>query len=280
MNLTEAQQTRLLLRVARIVPAADRAEWSRFWNAELWCHRHATPTQATTDLHAGLIWDALWMRMESSRCALRGTASLCLFTLVLACLLTLVLTTCSVGSFQGVLAQLSLEYGRLLLTTPLVLLVTFLTAPRRSVHANSALRHLAPQRAALRRATFFVVKATSLFVLAYLLSATLCTPLAVPFPNTAAFVRLLLYVVLSVLALRWSFEDQGRRCKHCLRLLSAPSRVGRPSHNLLEWSGTALICVRGHGALSIPELETSWHQTSEWTQVAVDPFTPRSKQLA
>lgn len=280
MNLTEAQQIKLLLQVARIVPAADRAEWSRFWHAELWCHRHANHVRTTPDLHAGLVWDALWIRMERARCVLRGTAVLCLFTLALACTLALLLTTCSIGSWHGVLAHLALDYARFLIATPLVLLVTFLTAPRRAVHATPTAKHLVPRHAGFVRASFFTVKATLLFVIAYLLSATLCAPLAVSFPNPAAFLQIPLYVVLSVLALRWSFEDQERRCKHCLRLLQAPARVGRPSHNLLEWSGTALVCVRGHGVLSIPELETSWHQTSEWTQAIVDPFATSTEQLA
>lgn len=280
MNLSEAQETVLLLQVARIVPAADRAEWSRFWHAELWCQRHPAAGRAAADLHAGLIWDALWIRMESSRCALRGTASLCLGALALACGLALLVDICSLGSVHALLGHLVLDRGRFLLATPLVLLVTFLTASRRAVHANSTGKHGLPQHAALLRATFFVLKTASLFVLAYLLSATVCAPLAVTFPNTAALVQILLFVVLSVLALRWSFADQERRCKHCLRLLTEPARVGRPSHNLLEWSGTALVCVRGHGVLSIPELETSWHQSSEWTQAIVDPFAPNTGQLA
>ena len=40
--------------------------------------------------------------------------------------------------------------------------------------------------------------------------------------------------------------------------------MGRPSHNLLEWTGTEQTCKQGHGRLSIPEIETSWHQYSRW----------------
>ena len=280
MNLTEAQQTRLLVHIGRIVPASDRAEWSRFWYAELWCQRYADPVGTTTDLNAGLVWDALWLRMESCRCSLRGTAMVCLTAIALACTLALLLATCSVGSWEGFTGRLALEYGRFLLASPLVLLVTFLTAPRRAVHAGTTVKHALARCGWLPRAGFFLVKATLLFILAYLLGVGLCVPFAGSFPNTVAFLQIPLYVVLSVLALRWSFEDQERRCKHCLRLLEAPARVGRPSHNLLEWSGTALVCVRGHGILSIPELETSWHQTSEWTQAIVDPFASGNEQLA
>ena len=48
------------------------------------------------------------------------------------------------------------------------------------------------------------------------------------------------------------------------RSLASPTPVGRPSHNLLEWSGSELICKQGHGALSVPEMETSWCESSEW----------------
>jgi hypothetical protein len=43
-----------------------------------------------------------------------------------------------------------------------------------------------------------------------------------------------------------------------------PARVGRPSRNLLEWNGTELNCKQGHGLLSVPEMETSWCQSSRW----------------
>lgn len=58
--------------------------------------------------------------------------------------------------------------------------------------------------------------------------------------------------------LRWTLAEQEQRCKYCLQSLQNPARVGRPSHNLLEWNGTELNCKWGHGLLSIPEIETSW----------------------
>ena len=286
MTLTERQQARLLRHAARIVPPADRAEWSRFWHAELWCPQHPADFGSgirtrprATDLYAGLVCDALWLRYERCRCVLRGSVTLCLLTLALACNAALVLVACGLGRWQLVTAHLSLEYGRFLVATPLVLLVTFLTASRRPAHAAPRMDRPARCRDWLRRGSFFAAKAALLFVLAYLLSATLCMPLAASLPNTAAFLQIPIFVVLSVLGLRWSFEDQERRCKHCLYLLDAPARVGRPSHNLLEWSGTALVCARGHGVLSIPELETSWHQTSQWTQANAGPFRAGTEQL-
>jgi hypothetical protein len=67
--------------------------------------------------------------------------------------------------------------------------------------------------------------------------------------------------------LRWAFADQQQRCKQCLHLLATPARVGRPSYNLLEWNGTELLCKHGHGLLSVPEIETSWCQSSQWVDL-------------
>jgi hypothetical protein len=72
------------------------------------------------------------------------------------------------------------------------------------------------------------------------------------------------FVLFALIGLRWAVRDQEERCKHCLRSLTTPARVGRPSHNLLEWNGTELSCKHGHGLLNIPEIETSWCQYSHW----------------
>jgi hypothetical protein len=76
--------------------------------------------------------------------------------------------------------------------------------------------------------------------------------------------QILMFLGLCILALRWVLIDQRQRCPVCLRLLTNPSRVGQPSRNFLEWSGTELICVRGHGLLHVPETPTSWFATQRW----------------
>jgi hypothetical protein len=67
-----------------------------------------------------------------------------------------------------------------------------------------------------------------------------------------------------VFAFRWALVDQRRRCPVCLRLLTNPTRIGRPSQNLLGWYGTELLCSRGHGLLQVPEIPTSWSGTQRW----------------
>ena len=83
-------------------------------------------------------------------------------------------------------------------------------------------------------------------------------------PHAADLLQILFFVLFALFAVRWSFHDQEQRCKHCLCSLATPARVGRPSHNLLEWTGTEQTCKWGHGRLSVPEIETSWHQYSRW----------------
>lgn len=83
-------------------------------------------------------------------------------------------------------------------------------------------------------------------------------------PFTALILQSLSFVLFGLLGLRWSSLDSALRCQHCLCSLASPARVGRPSWNFLEFNGTELTCKHGHGHLSIPEIETSWHQSSVW----------------
>jgi hypothetical protein len=71
-------------------------------------------------------------------------------------------------------------------------------------------------------------------------------------------------VVGNVVALRWAIVDQRRRCPVCLRILTAPTRIGGASHAFLEWYGTELICGRGHGMMRVPEIRTSSYWTERW----------------
>jgi hypothetical protein len=69
---------------------------------------------------------------------------------------------------------------------------------------------------------------------------------------------------LSVFAAHWIFADQRRRCPVCLRLLANPVRIGESSRILLEWHGTELMCLRGHGLLYVPEWPAIWSGRQRW----------------
>lgn len=254
----------LLCCVQGFVPGAQREDWLRTWQAELWHLHHNHRSRGTgrlpsvADLMIGLALDALWLRLEGWRCILSGTAGLCLASLVGLCSLCFALALALNG--RHLHPYLSGQLQRCALAAPLITFVCFATATSR--HTQPAATGKANRW--LTRKVFFSVKTLLVFVLAFLLSSNLCRSLHASFPNTADFLQMLLFVPLAIVGLRWSLQDQDQRCMHCLRALAAPARVGRPSHNLLEWNGTELLCKQGHGLLSIPEIETSWRQSSEW----------------
>jgi hypothetical protein len=68
----------------------------------------------------------------------------------------------------------------------------------------------------------------------------------------------------SMFAVRWINADQRKRCPVCLRLLANPVRIGESSRILLEWHGTELICLRGHGLLYVPEWPAIWSRRERW----------------
>jgi len=64
----------------------------------------------------------------------------------------------------------------------------------------------------------------------------------------------LVFIVLFVQAIGWCFADQERRCPICLRRLANPVSIGNCS-NVFEPAVTEFLCERGHGVLSVPEME-------------------------
>ncbi|MDR3718607.1 MAG: hypothetical protein P4K98_07380 [Bryobacteraceae bacterium] len=60
----------------------------------------------------------------------------------------------------------------------------------------------------------------------------------------------------------WCFEDQQRRCPICLLRLAAPVSIGNRS-NVFEPAVTEFLCERGHGVLSVPEVEGA--EPDRWT---------------
>ena len=256
----------LLRIVRRLVPVHERDDWSRTWQAELWYmhqrsrHRHVSPIAGVIDLSVGLTRDALWLRTEGWRVSFSDTAMTCLASLLALSLLSALVALAVAGSWHSLHLYLRDEFTRSLLAAPNVLFVLLATAPRRHSSQVSFTRW----RFWIKRQLFFVLKTLQILLLAFLLSVDLCVPLHTHIPLTADLLQLFAFVLFSLLGLRWAIGDQEQRCKRCLRSLSTPARVGRPSRNLLEWNGTERSCKHGHGLLSIPEMETSWCQSSRW----------------
>lgn len=260
----------LLRAVEKIVPAEERGEWSRTWSAELWhMHHRAVRNERTergkdvgitVDLSIGLICDALWLRTDSWGRALNGTPTLCLASLLGLCLLSTLVGLALNGSWHAFATYSRGPFERSAFAAVLVVFVSFAMASRGHIEQGSTSKGIY----GLKRHVFFTAKAVLVLLLAILLSADICRPIYAVFPMWAYALQLLMFVPFALIGLRWAFGDQEGRCKQCLQSLGGPARVGRPSHNLLEWNGTELACKRGHGRLNVPEMETSWCDSSQW----------------
>jgi len=76
-----------------------------------------------------------------------------------------------------------------------------------------------------------------------------------------------LFMLGSMGVLVWSIADQRRRCRVCLRRLGMAAQVGCPGCLLLDWAGTELVCMEGHGMLHVPEMAACWQEPDRWTSL-------------
>jgi hypothetical protein len=74
-----------------------------------------------------------------------------------------------------------------------------------------------------------------------------------------------MFLILCACAVYWAFYDQRRRCPVCLERLALPVTIGSWSSSLFEPVSTELLCERGHGALCIPETQSSVAEPDSWT---------------
>jgi hypothetical protein len=258
---------RVFLRcVQHLVPVAERNDFLRSWHAELYHIDHCVPRRRLSalrmhvDLPLGVASDALWLRTHSLRRSLGGTPTLCIASLLALSLLSFVLAVFAYGGWHALGLHLTHQAEHSLVAVPILLFVSYAIASFSRVELSSI-----PHTLRWINHLFFSALKTSLvLVLTFLLSVCIARPLYIPLPHAADILQILFFVIFALFAVRWSFHDQEQRCKHCLCSLATPARVGRPSHNLLEWTGTEQTCKHGHGRLSIPEIETSWHQYSRW----------------
>jgi hypothetical protein len=111
---------------------------------------------------------------------------------------------------------------------------------------------------------FLVIKIAFILATVYFVSLDLGCSLVQPFSQPSGILQGVSALVLCFLSLNWAFRDQQRRCPVCLRRLSHPVEVGQLSRTFLAWSGTELICERGHVLLHIPGNPTSWFDVQRW----------------
>jgi hypothetical protein len=251
---------RLLLAVTRwVVPLHEREDWEQAWQAELWHKAHVRCAGSAPGLLSGVVQDALWLRTETVSRAVTGTPSLCVLLLTSLLVLATIPAIIVAGSLHGFVELAARMLPRIAAESSLVAFVSFATAVT-SLEENLS----TPHRLRLKARLFLMAKMVLILLLAWMLSTDVTWPVREFLPFTALILQSLSFVVFGLLGSRWSSIDSALRCQHCLCALASPARVGRPSWNFLEFNGTELECKHGHGHLSIPEIETSWCQSSMW----------------
>lgn len=118
--------------------------------------------------------------------------------------------------------------------------------------------HSSARSARLNRFIFLGLK------IVILLPIVFCGTLAIAPAIALAWLRPQAMLIGYFFAFRWALIDQRRRCPVCLRLLTNPVRLGQPSHTMLDWCGTELMCSKGHGLLYVSDSPTSSYSSQKW----------------
>lgn len=247
----------LLNNAARLVPGPQRAEWLAEWSAEL-CY----VDRGATAFCLGSFRDALWLR-QAKLASASWTLSVdspikCIVLLAIMASASLVAafglpSRDSIAALAAPNGWESFATGCFWMYLEALLTLAALGPLRLSEHAAS--RDADTIGMWVRRWIFLAMK----FALVPPIAFFTATALVSIFPPAACVGLFGL-----ILGLRWMTDDQRRRCPVCLHLLSHPTRIGSPAQLMLGWYGTELICTRGHGALYLPEIPTSWCGAPCW----------------
>jgi hypothetical protein len=281
-----------------LVPQARRADWTREWQAELWHLRHSSEaakprtesdsaTFATTlSLARGLLTDAAWLRWDWLKAAARGSAGACLCLLLGWCVFCAVAEWWVAGSWQVFATELVPRFQSFysIVVVPAIV-IAFATYPPRQMKWETQSVELEPSgkaercskenaartrrwfSARVRWSGFLWAKLALTLILGFLAIGLVRTPIASLIGRYVDWFDLLGSGLFVTLGLRWVLLDQEHRCQKCLRVLGQPTRVGPPSRNFLDWSGTELACTNGHGLLHIAEMPGSWCWYDRWVEL-------------
>jgi hypothetical protein len=263
-RLNSAALQQAILRVASLlVPSDQRDAWIEEWRSELW---YVDPRRATP-FCMGAFRDAFWLRRNSTAALKQSGIHLesplsCLALLAaLAAVSILIAMTVRVpdlppGPFPPQrVSDLAGACSMMLLFSALLLPGT-LRVWRAPVN-----RHPMSWPSRLRRGLFLALK------IALLQPIMLCGFIVELMMGQLGGFASLGFDAAVILALRWIIMDQQRRCPVCLRLLTAPVRIGTPSRTFLEWYGTESTCSRGHGLLHISEMSSGYSEKPQWLRL-------------
>jgi hypothetical protein len=266
---------RFLLVAGSLVPRARRMDWAKEWQAELWLLRHGKRRASQRNLGEiwslayGLVADAAWLRLDWVRDSARGSAAACLVTLSAYCLLCAAMELELAGSWHVFVQTLTVHFfgGFVFVAVPAMVAAmgTYPLRPLKCDRQHAGSKGLLSARA--RWNLFLVAKVGLTLALGFLISLVAAVPARMVVGRYSDWVELFVSSLLVTIGLRWALLNQEQRCQKCLRMLSEPTRVGAPSRNFLEWSGTELVCTEGHGRLHVPEMQGSWCWYDRWVEL-------------
>lgn len=259
MNREWLQHT--LLRVASfLAPSDQRADWVKEWQSELWY----IPRRGATLFCLGAFRDALWLRRNLSEAEQLGWVKRGRIHLdsPLSCLATLA-TLAAVSIFLAAgLPSSPLRVRDLPGQCTLMLLFSGLFLPcTQAVWRARADCHPMPWRSRLRRRMFLALKIA--LIQPVMLYGLVVQIVIGPLGGLAG----LGWDAAFILVLRWVIIDQQQRCPVCLRLLTAPVRIGTPARTFLEWYGAESMCAHGHGLLHISENSFGYSRSQQWLRL-------------
>ncbi|WP_263350823.1 hypothetical protein [Acidicapsa acidisoli] len=275
-NRLEAAIERLLPFASGLVPRRDRADWVKEWRAELWHRRHGDrrvwrergALQDAASLVYGLAADAAWLRVDRVREAVLGSAYSCLWVLAAYCLLCAAMERAVEDSWAAFFHLLTAHFfgGFVLVAAPAIFaaVATYPLRPLRCNRQHPGARGFLSTRAKWN--LFLAAKGMLTLALSFLATLVATGLVRMLVGRYSDWFELGMYALVVTIGMRWALLNQEQRCQKCLRMLSQPTRVGNPSHNFLEWSGTELACADGHGLLHVAEMQGSWCWYDLWVE--------------
>ena len=252
---TEWLQHTVLRAASLLAPGDQRAEWVKEWRSELWY----IPRRQAMLFSLGAFRDALWLRRNNLSPAKRPRIHLesplrCVaFLSVLAAASSFILVRLLAPALE---TPWSLTVRNLPGACIRMLLLSCLFLPGTLAVWRPPASRQPSRRSSLRRGIFLALKIALVQVMMLCGFRILLGPLA----RFAA----LGFNVAFILVLRWVITDQQQRCPVCLRLLTAPVRIGSASRTFLEWYGAESTCSRGHGLLHVSETASSFMRRPQW----------------
>ena len=300
-NLSSCSQHLVIECAGFITPCSLRKDWLCKWRSELWYVRREAPTSRDVwRFCLGAFSDAVWTRRYSSikkvRFSIDSPFSCVMFliSLVLLSLLAAFLLPASrnillmslrtnssfywVHSWAGVSESPPNPVDQQLVIFRLTFMFACVILPAvTTLHLGGGSRGKSLYSCLIRSRwlAFLILKVMLILPLVYFAALDLGHLFAL---SCSCFIQIMASLVGFLLSLRWTFNDQRRRCPTCLYRLSKPLRMGQQSWTLLDWNLIEYVCPEGHGVLHVPAESISGYPVQHW--ISMDPMPSKFKLLS